>query len=304
MTDATSVIRHQAHHHFLMQTGEFADLEELGLHLRHQKAYDIAAGLSGDKRVLDYGCNNGYGTAYLAGWGRHVVGVDVSALALEHAPLRCRPSGPDYVRVDGLTIPFGDGVFDLIVSFQVIEHIADYARYLSELRRVLHPAGLLLMTTPNAQLRLDPGQPPWNEFHVHEFRGAELQGLLKEWFPCVTVTGLTTRGELYEVETRRLSRMKKMAQRQSQAVRWRARLARLLKRTIPAPWVSAGSRAEAAVRGVGRQPAPRTRPTLDAAVVAKYSPAQFILDGRDLDGAIDLVALCSADDHSGFIKQT
>jgi hypothetical protein len=162
---------------------------------------------------------------------------------------------------------------------------------------------LLVLTTPNAHLRLDPGQPPWNAFHVHEFRGPELKELLAAWFPCVTVTGLTTRGELYEVETRRLSRIKRAGQRQARAVQWRARVADLARRTMPAALVSAAGRVEAAVRGGSRQPVPSGRRTLDPAIVAKYSTAEFLLDGQNLDRAIDLVAICSTIDHSNLLKE-
>jgi hypothetical protein len=60
--DAAALICNQAEHHFLMETGEFSNLEELCLHLRHVKGYEMSAAEARRKRVLDLGCNNAYGT--------------------------------------------------------------------------------------------------------------------------------------------------------------------------------------------------------------------------------------------------
>jgi ubiquinone/menaquinone biosynthesis C-methylase UbiE len=145
----------------------------------HVKAYEEAAALANNKTVLDLGCNNGYGTVLLGKGHSKVVGLDVSARAIEDAQQRFRNYGINFLLYDGQTIPFKANSFDLIVSFQVIEHIADSTRYLAEIVRVLRSSGMALFTTPNAAIRLDPGMKPWNQFHVREYRAAELSGLLQ-----------------------------------------------------------------------------------------------------------------------------
>src|SRR5262245_30734896 len=119
LVDAT--IRHQAEHHFLIQTEDFTSVADLGIHLRLQKAYEVAGALASGQRVLDLGCNKAYGSAYLAAQGGVVLGADVSASALEEASARFRMHGLDLIRVDGKSIPCRDNAFGLIVSFQVIE---------------------------------------------------------------------------------------------------------------------------------------------------------------------------------------
>ena len=99
-------------------------------------------------RALDLGCGAGDLTAALARAGAQVVGADVAEAALGRA--RSRHPGMEFriVPFDG-PLPFEDGSFDLVWSSEVIEHVADTARWLSEVRRVLAPGGRLLLTTPS-----------------------------------------------------------------------------------------------------------------------------------------------------------
>jgi 2-polyprenyl-3-methyl-5-hydroxy-6-metoxy-1,4-benzoquinol methylase len=143
-----------------------------------------------DALVLDVGCNNGYGTVIIAQQSRMTVGVDVSPSAIESAQRHNARENIEYRVIDGLRLPFDDGFFDLVTSFQVIEHISNTARYLAEIRRVLKPGGTALLTTPNAHIRLEPGMKPWNEFHVREYTADELRELLQQTFNDVAILGL------------------------------------------------------------------------------------------------------------------
>lgn len=100
------------------------------------------------ERALDLGCGQGDFTAELVAAGAEAVGVDVAQAAME----RARRSHPDLdfrLTPIGGPLPFDDGAFDLVWASEVIEHVADTARCLSEVRRVLAPGGRLLLTTPN-----------------------------------------------------------------------------------------------------------------------------------------------------------
>lgn len=148
------------------------------LHAEHLARYRFAAPLARDRRVLDAASGEGYGTAVLAAAGaRSTAGVDLDADAVSHARAKYEL---DYRQADIAALPFPDRSFDLVVSFETIEHVADADRALAEFRRVLDEDGLLLISSPNAtEYRVG------NPFHVHEYTTEEFAELLRGHFPEV-----------------------------------------------------------------------------------------------------------------------
>lgn len=204
-TTRLSTTRFQADHHWLYRTERFVFLKDYVLHLQHVKAYEFATEMLRGP-VLDIGCNVGYGTALLREYtDQPVVGVDVSERAIQEAKVRY---GGDFQIVDGKRLPFGDGEFGTVLSLQVIEHINDLEPYLSEIRRVLRPGGVALLTTPNAATRLDAGQRPWNRFHVREFTADELYRTVEPYFSNVRILGLFGTPELEAIEQARVARLR------------------------------------------------------------------------------------------------
>jgi SAM-dependent methyltransferase len=135
--------------------------------------------------VLDLGCGEGRFAAALAEKGAHPVGVEVA----ENALRRARALNPELelIRVpfDGL-LPFDDNRFDVAWAGEVIEHVADTARWLSEVRRVLRPGGRLLLTTPDhGRLRalvlgMERLSAPLGD-HLHLYTRASLRATLTEF---------------------------------------------------------------------------------------------------------------------------
>jgi len=145
-----------------------------------------------DDRALDLGCGDGVFTGELAGVARSVVGADVADAALSRARGRHPGLGFHLVPITG-PLPFAEHSFDLVWSSEVIEHVADTARWLSEVRRVLAPSGRLLLTTPNhSRLALALGgierySDPLGD-HLHLYSRGSLRRLLDEFgFAQVTV---------------------------------------------------------------------------------------------------------------------
>ena len=100
-----------------------------------------------DGAVLDLGCGDGRLTRHLR--GRHIVGADVSAVALGRARRRLAKSDIELVELTpGAVLPFADGAFDLVLCAETIEHVVDTQTFLSEARRVLAPGGEIAVTTP------------------------------------------------------------------------------------------------------------------------------------------------------------
>lgn len=154
----------------------------------HVARYAFAARLAKGRRVLDAGCGSGYGAAKLAQGAREVLGIDLSEEAVEDARLRYKTANLRFEHADCLDIPAVDGSFDLVVAFEIIEHLEDWRGFLRQVRRVLAPDGQFVVSTPNrvyyAEARAELGPNP---FHVHEFDYDEFRRELQAVFPHVTV---------------------------------------------------------------------------------------------------------------------
>jgi SAM-dependent methyltransferase len=153
----------------------------------HAARYGFAGPYVADRSVLDIACGTGYGMAILRTRARAVVGVDADLDAVRAAS-RIDAGGPALVG-DGTRLPFADGAFDAVTSFETLEHLGDRDRFLSELRRVLRPGGVCVLSTPNANYTEPVDGRPRNPFHVHEYTPDELDGALHRQFAAVEMFG-------------------------------------------------------------------------------------------------------------------
>ncbi len=167
---------------------ELVDADLLNEHLaRYRFAKRFAAKLGDAARILDAGCGTGYGTAELAA-SASVTGTDISAEAVEHAHSRYRSERVRFIQGSCERLPFSDAAFDLLVAFEVIEHLDGWQDLLSEAARVLRPGGVLLVSTPNRDYyEQSRGEAGPNPFHRHEFDYAEFQEALSARFAHVRI---------------------------------------------------------------------------------------------------------------------
>jgi SAM-dependent methyltransferase len=154
----------------------------------HMARYAFAARLSRMKRVLDAGCGSGYGSAELSRLALHVVGADISAEAIAFARAHYQRPNLSFELATCSALPHRDAAFDLVVAFEVIEHIKDWRQFLLEVRRVLAPGGQFVVSTPNrlyyAEQRRIAGPNP---FHEHEFDFDEFRDELSAVFPHLSL---------------------------------------------------------------------------------------------------------------------
>jgi SAM-dependent methyltransferase len=280
------MIGFQAEKHDLIDDNNFATVEEYVLHLIHTRAYKRAAELAKGKSVLDIGCNTGYGTNILASGASFTAGIDVSERAILKARSNYSVSGIRFEVTDGSRIPFEDDSFDVVTSFQVIEHLVDCDAFISEAKRVLAPGGVVIFTTPNACIRLDEGMKPSYEFHVREYRPSELESELQRFFSSVEIFGLYAPGPLYSIEFNRSDTERKIQRRKMSGDTGPGmlipRLRAFARKVLPEDAV-------VKLRGVQT---PNRRKLLKH-VMETYSAADFFYRTNDLDDALDLMAICS-----------
>ncbi len=149
-----------------------------------RRGFMLAEVRAGD-RVLDLGCGTGMFTAAAAAAGASAVGIEVAEAALRRA--RAQHPSLDFrvAPIDG-PLPLPDNAFDVVWASEVIEHVADTARWLSEVRRVLAPGGRLLLTTPShGRVRIALGgverfSEPLGD-HLHLYTKRSLRALLTQF---------------------------------------------------------------------------------------------------------------------------
>ena len=145
--------------------------------------YEFAKLYAKDKVVLDLGCGDGYGTSYLSSVAKRVIGIDISRDAIQEAREKYRRHNLAYEVMDCYSLTFPDEHFDLVCSFEVIEHVDSCDRYLSEIRRVLKRNAVVVISTPNR----NASAYSYSEHHLQHFNNIELQRLLDQYFKTITL---------------------------------------------------------------------------------------------------------------------
>lgn len=154
----------------------------------HVARYAFAARYAAGKRVLDAGCGSGYGAAEMAQAAAQVVGIDLSPEAIAYSNAHYPAPNLRFEQGSCAALPAPESSFDLVVAFEVIEHLHDWRIFLAEARRVLAPQGRFIVSTPNKlyyqETRRAEGPNP---FHIHEFELEEFRAELQSVFPQVSM---------------------------------------------------------------------------------------------------------------------
>lgn len=159
----------------------------------HLSRYCYAATHAEGATVLDVACGTGYGSKLMAGAGADVVtGIDndpeVIRAAVEHLTA-AESETVRFVCGDALRLPVEGGSVDLVASFETIEHLREPDAFICELRRVVSPTGLVLLSTPNAHHTGPRDGEPRNPYHLHEYAPSELESALSASFGEVAIAG-------------------------------------------------------------------------------------------------------------------
>lgn len=158
-------------------------LSDNPIHQRLLKAYYEAEPYI-EGNVLEPGCGEGRGINLLASKAQSYMALDKIAEVIDALKLQF-PT----VNFSQMNFPpfkgISDNSYDVVISFQVIEHIQNDKKFLEEIHRVLKPGGKAVITTPNIKMTLT--RNPW---HIREYTNAELKKLANTIFQHVEMKGI------------------------------------------------------------------------------------------------------------------
>jgi O-antigen biosynthesis protein len=166
----------------------------IGLEAEHRTRYNFAKSLTKlTDIILDAPCGTGYGSAILAEKTLAVDGIDISREAIDFAKEKFSSNKIRFSIQDiSQRLPYKDNHFDMITSFEGIEHINNQEGFIRECHRVLKPNGFLFLSTPNADISFSG-----NEYHVKELTKRELAEMLSA-FSEVTWYGQCNRNVIID----------------------------------------------------------------------------------------------------------
>jgi SAM-dependent methyltransferase len=157
--------------------------------IEHLHRYALAQQWVRGKKVLDIACGEGYGSYLLAQVAKDVTGVDIDIETVDHAKRKYKDRLPNLQFLVGSATALSEDFenYDVVVSFETLEHVEAQDQMISGLRKVLKPDGLLIISTPDKHTygKRDPNNP----FHVKELQLDELNHLLSSHFAYTRILG-------------------------------------------------------------------------------------------------------------------
>lgn len=154
----------------------------------HWHRYIFASRFCMQKRVLDVACGEGYGTSFLSKHAKEITGVDIDVESIAHAKEKYTNQNVQFLSSNATQLPFEKESFDVIVSFETLEHLntEDQKLFLAETTRLIGEDGILLISTPNKKVYSDEANY-CNPYHLAEFYKSEFEEFLMKYYKNIIV---------------------------------------------------------------------------------------------------------------------
>jgi len=148
--------------------------------------------------VLDYASGDGYGSFFIANScpQAHVVGVDIDSDAIKVANKKYNLNNLQFMNVNEIR----GKRFDFICLHQIIEHVDNPNEFLHEIKDLLTQNGMVIISTPQREYRLNDGQKPWSYGHKREYTKVDFENEIKNVFPFAKIYQMTGDKNLLLVE--------------------------------------------------------------------------------------------------------
>jgi len=170
-------------------TGERFTTEVHGnIELEHLHRYLLACKIATGKVVLDIASGEGYGSKMLAQTALKVTGVDISQEAISHAQAKYQASNLEFRLGSCSAIPLDNASVDVVISFETIEHHDEHETMMQEIKRVLRPDGVLVISSPDKR-EFSAKFGSTNVYHVKELYRDEFAKLLDSHFKNFSMYG-------------------------------------------------------------------------------------------------------------------
>lgn len=152
--------------------------------IEHLHRYSIVNEYIENKIVLDIACGEGYGSNIMSETAEFVYGVDIDKETIELATQKYKKQNLKYLSGDATKIPLEDNSVDIVISFETIEHHDQHEKMMEEIKRVLKPNGLMIISTPDKLFYSDIPKFA-NKFHVKELYKKDFYNLVNTYFSNV-----------------------------------------------------------------------------------------------------------------------
>lgn len=163
---------------------------------RHHFAYRHILSSVKNCVVADIGCGAGYGCKLLSEQARLICGIDYDFNAVRYSKNNFNGPNICYVQMNAVALGL-QRVFDVAVSFQVIEHMVDVHDFVAQLKKIVKPGGTIFISTPNVLGAKPSRGNAGNRFHRNEMDYYEFRDLMMKKFSSCNIFGVS-----YELDNR------------------------------------------------------------------------------------------------------